>query len=68
MNRRQYHLSVEVLEQLQMAKPEGAQKKNEPAPPGALTISGLIVVPIVLIVLGTLSHSRSRADSLQVKS
>jgi len=64
MNRRQYHLSVEVLEQLQMAKPEGASKKNEPAPPGALTISGLIVVPIVLIVLGTLSHSLLAPDSL----
>ncbi|MGP2518617.1 GntP family transporter [Pantoea ananatis] len=67
MNRRQYHLSVEVLEQLQMAKPEGAQKKNEPAPPGALTISGLIVVPIVLIVLGTLSHSLLAQDSLPGK-
>jgi len=64
MNRRQYHLSVEVLEQLQMAKPEGASKKNEPAPPGALTICGLIVVPIVLIVLGTLSHSLLAPDSL----
>jgi len=64
MNRRQYHLSVEVLEQLQMAKPEGASKKNEPTPPGALTISGLIVVPIVLIVLGTLSHSLLAPDSL----
>lgn len=67
MNRRQYHLSVEVLEQLQMAKPEGAQKKNEPAPPGALAISGLIVVPIVLIVLGTLSHSLLAQDSLPGK-
>ena len=57
MNRRHFQLSVEVLEQLQMAKPEGAPKKHEPAPPGALTISGLIVVPIVLIVLGTLSHT-----------
>ncbi|WP_267371528.1 MULTISPECIES: GntP family transporter [unclassified Pantoea] len=57
MNRRHYHLSVDVLEQLQMAKPEGQEKKNEPAPPGALTISGLIVVPIVLIVLGTLFHT-----------
>lgn len=64
MNRRQYHLSVEVLEQLQMAKPEGVQKKNEPAPPGALTISGLIIVPIVLIVAGTLSHSLLTEDSL----
>jgi len=67
MNRRQYHLSVEVLEQLQMAKPEGAEKKNEPAPPGALTIAGLIVVPILLIVLGTLSHSLLAADSLAGK-
>lgn len=57
MNRRHYHLSVDVLEQLQMAKPEGQEKKNEPAPPGALTIGGLIVVPIILIVLGTLSHT-----------
>ncbi|MGC0911982.1 GntP family transporter [Pantoea sp. XAF26B01_ASV70] len=57
MNRRHYPLSVEVLEQLQMARPEGQEKENEPAPPGALTISGLIVVPIVLIVLGTLSHT-----------
>lgn len=67
MNRRQYHLSVEVLEQLQMAKPEGAEKKNEPAPPGALIIAGLIVVPILLIVLGTLSHSLLAADSLAGK-
>jgi GntP family gluconate:H+ symporter len=64
MNRRHYPLSVEVLEQLQMAKPEGQEKKNEPAPPGALTISGLIVVPIVLIVLGTLSHTLLAEGSL----
>lgn len=64
MNRRHYPLSVEVLEQLQMAKPEGQEKKNEPAPPGALTISGLIVVPIVLIVLGTLSHTLLAQGSL----
>jgi len=64
MNRRHYHLSVEVLEQLQMAKPEGQEKKYEPAPPGALTISGLIVVPIVLIVLGTLSHTLLAEGSL----
>lgn len=64
MNRRHYSLSVEVLEQLQMAKPEGQEKKNEPAPPGALTISGLIVVPIVLIVLGTLSHTLLAEGSL----
>lgn len=64
MNRRHYHLSVEVLEQLQMAKPEGQEKKHKPAPPGALTISGLIVVPIVLIVLGTLSHTLLAEGSL----
>ncbi|MDH2066345.1 GntP family transporter [Pantoea sp. GD03673] len=64
MNRRHYHLSVEVLEQLQMAKPEGQEKKHEPAPPGALSISGLIVVPIVLIVLGTLSHTLLAEGSL----
>jgi len=64
MNHRHYHLSVEVLEQLQMARPEGQEKKNEPAPPGALTISGLIVVPIVLIVLGTLSHTLLAEGSL----
>lgn len=64
MNRRHYSLSVEVLEQLQMARPEGQEKKNEPAPPGALTISGLIVVPIVLIVLGTLSHTLLAEGSL----
>lgn len=64
MNRRHYHLSVEVLEQLQMARPEGQEKKNEPAPPGALTISGLIMVPIVLIVLGTLSHTLLAEGSL----
>jgi len=64
MNHRHYHLSVEVLEHLQMARPEGQEKKNEPAPPGALTISGLIVVPIVLIVLGTLSHTLLAEGSL----
>lgn len=64
MNRRHYPLSVEVLEQLQMARPEGQEKKNEPAPPGALTISSLIVVPIVLIVLGTLSHTLLAEGSL----
>ncbi|KAF6635007.1 GntP family transporter [Pantoea sp. EKM10T] len=64
MNRRHYPLSVEVLEQLQMARPEGQEKKNEPAPPDALTISGLIVVPIVLIVLGTLSHTLLAEGSL----
>ncbi len=58
MNRRQYQLSVSVLEQLQLAKPEGSQNpsKGEQAP-GAWLISSLIVVPIVLIVVGTLAHT-----------
>lgn len=58
MNRRHYQLSVSVLEQLQLAKPEGSQNQgNGEQTPGALLISSLIVVPIVLIVVGTLAHS-----------
>ncbi|KAJ9432568.1 gluconate:H+ symporter, GntP family [Candidatus Pantoea symbiotica] len=56
MNLRQYHLSVDVLEQLQLAKPEG-KPKNDAPPPGALMITGLIVVPILLIVMGTVAHT-----------
>ncbi|KGT90739.1 GntP family transporter [Enterobacter cancerogenus] len=63
MNLRQYHLSVDVLEQLQLAKPEGAPKSEVP-PPGAMTIAGLIVVPIVLIVLGTLAHTMLAEGSI----
>lgn len=58
MNRRQYHLSVSVLELLQMAKPEGAKAQSTgEQPPGAWLISSLIVVPIILIVVGTLAHT-----------
>ncbi|BCQ43801.1 hypothetical protein ERHA55_13280 [Erwinia rhapontici] len=57
MNRRQYHLSLDVLEQLQLAKPESSPRQNQELPPGAWMISSLIVVPIVLIVVGTLAHS-----------
>lgn len=63
MNLRQYHLSVDVLEQLQLAKPEGTPKSEVP-PPGAMTIAGLIVVPIVLIVLGTLAHTMLAEGSI----
>ncbi|EJL89568.1 GntP family transporter [Pantoea sp. BIGb0393] len=63
MNLRQYHLSVDVLEQLQLAKPEG-QAKNDAPPPGALTITGLIVVPILLIVMGTLAHTTLAEGSM----
>ncbi|NIF22263.1 MULTISPECIES: GntP family transporter [Pantoea] len=64
MNRRNYQLSVEVLENLQLAKPEGVVEKDQPKPPGALTIAGLIVIPILLIVLGTVSHSVLAEDSV----
>ena len=63
MNMRQYHLSVDVLEQLQLAKPEGTAKNDAP-PPGALTITGLIIVPILLIVLGTLAHTTLAEGSM----
>ncbi|CAO97410.1 GntP family transporter [Erwinia tasmaniensis] len=55
MNRRHYQLSVAVLEQLQLAKPDDVCQRRQP--PSAWLISSLIVVPIVLIVLGTLAHS-----------
>lgn len=55
MNRRHYQLSVAVLEQLQLAKPDGVCQRRQP--PSAWLISSLIVVPIVLIVIGTLAHS-----------
>ncbi|KQN54298.1 GntP family transporter [Erwinia sp. E602] len=63
MNRRQYHLSLDVLEQMQLAKPESATPTDGQRPPGAWLISGLIVVPIVLIVLGTLAHTVLPAGS-----
>ena len=58
INRRHYHLSINVLEQQQTAEvPDlsvNAQQTRLP-PPNALVIGGLIVVPIMLIVSGTLS-------------
>lgn len=55
LNRKKYHLSVQVLEQLQLTEPSGqtTPDSNKEAP-GALLISGLIVLPILLIMLGTL--------------
>ncbi|HBT12045.1 MAG TPA: transporter, partial [Erwinia persicina] len=64
MNRRQYHLSLDVLEQLQLAKPESSPRQNPVSPPGAWLISSLIVVPIVLIVVGTLAHSMLAEGSM----
>ena len=53
MNRKNYHLSVEVLEQLQLADKD-KKSHAEAQPPGALLISALIVIPVLLIMLGTL--------------
>ncbi|CCG86566.1 GntP family transporter [Erwinia piriflorinigrans] len=55
MNRRHYQLSLAVLEQLQLAKQDGVRQQQQS--PGAWLISSLILVPIVLIVVGTLAHS-----------
>ncbi len=59
-NRRHYHLSINVLEQQQTAEvPDlsvNAQQTRLP-PPNALVIGGLIVVPIMLIVSGTLCQA-----------
>ena len=43
--------------ELQRGKPEGSQSAKDGQAPGAWLISSLIVVPIVLIVVGTLAHS-----------
>ncbi|WP_226568467.1 GntP family transporter [Mangrovibacter yixingensis] len=60
MNQRNYHLSINVFEQQQTAEvPElslSAQQTRLP-PPHALTIGGLIIVPIALIVSGTLCQA-----------
>lgn len=57
MNKNNYQLSLNVLEQLQLAKPENSPRKTQTQPPSASLISSLIVVPIVLIVVGTLAHT-----------
>lgn len=56
LNRRKYHLSVEVLEQLQLTKTvdETQSQGTEKNVPGAMLVAGLIALPIVLIMLGTL--------------
>jgi len=56
MNRRQYALSVEVLEQLQLSKPEDTTPGTAPvSAPSAGLIAALIVIPIAIIMLGTVS-------------
>jgi len=56
MNRRQYSLSVEVVEQLQLSKPEDTTPETAPvSAPSAGLIAALIVIPIAIIMLGTVS-------------
>ncbi|WP_406642156.1 GntP family transporter [Pectobacterium brasiliense] len=56
INRRQYALSVDVLEQLQLTKTEDksetAQHKKAPS---ASLVTALIVIPIAIIMLGTVA-------------
>lgn len=68
LNRRQYALSVEVLEQLQLADPEPKPENHPPItdrmnPPGAWLITALIVIPIAIIMLGTVSATVLEAGS-----
>lgn len=55
LNRRKYHLSVQVLEQLQLTETtDRSDTPRDKNAPGALLIAGLIILPILLIMLGTL--------------
>ncbi|MGL6018228.1 MAG: GntP family transporter [Gibbsiella quercinecans] len=68
MNRTHSPLSVEVLEQLQLAAPEPTPQGAPPIsdrinPPGAGLVSALIIIPIAIIMLGTLSSTLLAAGS-----
>ncbi|MDQ7770994.1 SLC13 family permease, partial [Serratia nevei] len=57
LNRKTYPLSIEVLEQLQLAAPEPRPEGQAPLsdrinPPGAGLVAALIVIPIAIIMLG----------------
>jgi len=64
MNKKHYQLSVTVLEQLQLAKPESSPRMTQDEPPSAWLISTLIVIPIILIVVGTVAHTALPATNL----
>ena len=53
LNRKNYQLSVSVLEQVQLTKQQ-APAQQVAAPPAAGLVASLIVLPIALIMLGTL--------------
>lgn len=66
INQRHYHLSINVLEQQQTAEVPDLSvnaQQTRLAPPNALVIGGLIVVPIVLIVSGTLCQALLLPDN-----
>ncbi|HHQ6631106.1 TPA: GntP family transporter [Serratia fonticola] len=68
LNRKAYPLSIEVLEQLQLASPEPAPEDRAPLsdrinPPSAGLITALIVIPIAIIMLGTVSATLLPAGS-----
>lgn len=68
LNRKAYPLSIEVLEQLQLASPEPAPENRAPLsdrinPPSAGLITALIVIPIAIIMLGTVSATLLPAGS-----
>jgi GntP family gluconate:H+ symporter len=69
INRRNYQLSIDVLEQLQLAKPEPLTPpepiaQDQLPPPSAGLIAALVVVPIILIVLGTLANTLLPAGTI----
>ncbi len=69
LNRRKYHLSVQVLEQLQLtesADQSQPQMRTKNAP-GAMLVASLIVLPIVLIMLGTLVPPHLAPGSMALK-
>ncbi|AUG98938.1 GntP family transporter [Prodigiosinella confusarubida] len=55
INRRNYALSIDVLEQLQLAKSEDSTTPLNTRAPSAGLITALIVIPIAIIMLGTVS-------------
>lgn len=58
INKRQYAMSVEVLEQMQLApaSEEGATKLSDKInPPGVALVTSLIVIPTAIIMAGTVS-------------
>lgn len=58
INRRQYGMSVEVLEQVQLTPPGGdtpSPLSDKINPPGVGLITALIIIPIAIIMAGTVS-------------